>query len=118
MKAFLIGALLVATSAWALTVSKTETRIDGFQILLIKQSGDPTFLVSYRTYDDQDLMRTIQNQDYWSSLTPSQKTQVNQVINGMYNKVHNENNIPTPTPMPSESPSPSASPSFADVRQE
>lgn len=104
MKALLVALILVAGSAWALTVTKTETRLDDFRVLLLKQPGDPAFLVSYRTYDNEQLMREIQNENYWEALTATQKNQVRQIIDGAYNKAHQVNDIPLPSPTPVATP--------------
>lgn len=101
---------LVTAPAYALTVSRTETRMEDVQVCIMKQAGDPSFLASYRTYDEQGLMREVGAQDMWDDITPTQQNQVKQVINGVYNKLHNEANIPTPTPQPTPSPTPTAAP--------
>lgn len=102
--------LLIAVSVHAVTVTRTETRMEDVQVCIRKQAGDPSFLASYRTYDEQGLMREVGAQDMWNDITPAQQTQVKQVINGVYSKLHNEANIPTPTPQPTPSPTPTPSP--------
>lgn len=107
--AFFIGALLATTTTWALTTTRTETRLEDVRILIIKQPGDPSFLVSYRTFDDQGLLRDMANEDYWPELTATQKNQIRAIVDGVYVKLHNQQQIPLPSPTPSEPlPSPSA----------
>jgi hypothetical protein len=101
---------LVAAPAYALTVSRTETRMEDVQVCIMKQAGDPSFLASYRTYDENGLMREVGAQDMWDDITPTQQNQVKQVINGVYNMLHQDANIPTPTPRPTPSPTPTAAP--------
>jgi len=105
-----LSGLLVVGPALAITVTRTENRMEDVQVCIRKQTGDPSFLASYRTYDEQGLMREVGAQDMWNDITPAQQTQVKQVINGVYSKLHNEANIPTPTPQPTPSPTPTPSP--------
>lgn len=108
MKHYLITAALlwVATSASALTFERTETRIEDITVCVQQQGADPSFLVSFRTYDDQGLIREVSNRNLWPLMSADQQTQVRGMLATVSTALHVSEAIPTPTPTATVVPSP------------
>ena len=102
MKRYLITATLLcfATSASALTFERTETRMEDITVCVAQPGVDPTFLVSFRTYDDQGLIREVSNRNLWPLMSADQQTQVRGMLATVSAALHTTEAIPTPTPTP------------------
>jgi hypothetical protein len=98
MAKLLVALLLLAGTAHAITISRTETRLEDVQVCIRKGTADPSFIVSFRTYDASGLVREVAGRDVWGQLNGTQQTQVRGVINAIYGALHTAESIPTPTP--------------------
>lgn len=108
MNKFLAAALLLltATVASALTFTRTEGRIDDISILILDESPDPSFLVSFRTYDSTGLVREVSNRNLWALMSSDQKTNLRNMIATVRAALYTQEAIPTPTPTAAPTPTP------------
>lgn len=107
MKLYLTAAiLLLATSAGALTFTRTEDRIDDISILILDETPDPSFLVSFRTYDSSGMIREISNRNLWGLMSSDQRTNLRNMLATVRAALYVQEAVPTPTPSPSPSPTP------------
>jgi hypothetical protein len=105
-KLIAITLLLIATSANALTFTRTEDRIDDITVMVLDESPDPAFLVSFRTYDSSGLIREISNRNLWSLMSSDQKTNLRNMLTTVRGALYVQESIPTPTPSPVPTPTP------------
>jgi hypothetical protein len=95
----LVAALLLsAGAAYGITVTRTEGRVEDVTVCIKKQPGDPSFLISFRTFDGDVLVREIGGRDVWSQLSTTQKNQIRNIIDAVSSAVYSSESIPTPTP--------------------
>lgn len=98
--------LAAASTASALTFTRTESSIGDISIVILDASPDPAFLVSFRTYDSQGLIREIPNRNLWSLMSSEQKTNLRNMLVTVRAALHTQESIPTPTPTPTAAPTP------------
>ncbi len=98
--------LLIATSAGALTFERTETRLSDITVCVMQAGADPAFLVSFRTYDGEGLIREISNRNLWLAMSSEQRTQVRGMLATVSAALHQTEQVPTPTPTSAPTPTP------------
>ena len=104
----LLALLLLAAPAHAITVSKTETRIENVMACMVKTGqADPQFLLYFDSYDASgELIRHVVGRDVWAQLNATQKSQIRTIINAVNDAIYSGEAIPTPTPTPIPTPTP------------
>lgn len=108
MKKYLItiALMILASTASALTFTRTEDRIDDISILILDESPDPSFLVSFRTYDSQGMIREVSNRNLWALMSPTQQTNLRNMLVTVKAALYTQEAIPTPTPTAAPTPTP------------
>lgn len=103
---FVIGLLLLPTTALALSYTRTEVRVEDVQVCIRKGGNDPTFAVFFKTYDEAgEVVRNIAGRDLWAQLTATQKNQIRNIITAVSDSIYSQEAVPTPTaPAPTPTP--------------